>query len=1328
MKRRALIVTLILLLSLIPAWAIKPAVSASPNPEGTSVQGIRIYASEDTWIDEGGYVDSRNYRLRVGTYNGKEERPYLKFNLSELPEDAVIVRAVLKLHAYSHYGDLSHNVSVYGVLNDSWSDATLRWDNQPTETTGPLNWTIISLPDGDADANFTWDVTNFVREQFESDGVVSFYLHSNLSHVDTRDYIYFNSRESRYDNYPCLEIDYYVPPVTPIREIQSNTTDGDKSAYVGREVTTAGIVTGIAHWTSRGRDLYGFFIQNGTGPWRGIFVFTYTREPKYDDGTPVSVGDKVKVTGEVAESYGLTEIDHVSSIIRAEGVPLETPEPVVLHTGEVAQEQWESVLVMVENATVTNPDLGYGEWQVDDGSGPVRVDDLMYHYSAQNGEVFNYIVGVVYYSYGEFKIEPRGEEDLSLKIPEIVSLEVPRHYVGEGLINVTVRNNYEVSTNVTLRIAVNGDVLCLENLTLGGNEIRSIPVEWSPSEPGDYTINVTLMNRDGELFDTESRDVEVHYGVGLKSHGIPKVVLVDEPVEFNFTLFNNYSAAKTVNFTVLVNGEPLYSNDSIVLESGEELRLTIPWKAPRYGNYTVNATLRYGGVIVGEVGQRVYAQYGISPTGKSTIEPTADAYSYYYKGTDFSWRNYYIYQNTRYELAVGNSSLFSMERAYMKFDLNSIPEIANVTSAKLCVYAFYVKSPMEVGVYAVDDSWSEEQKPSEPPKLGDSINVTVMERSGEWYCWNVTDYVRDEASGDRTVSVALRMTNESMDNIAWIASRENPSNRPYLNVTYSIPLKIKNFENVTVAVIGNANVSSENGTLIVELDGESYAFSTPGKNVFIDATGFNPGKPSLLAYWKTTMIGYASELVGESTYRINARQVVRTTTTRLTIDIAMEADGTAVFVIPLQGDRVTGVGVVKDGENVTLHENATDDEIGYYYITDGHLVVVLKKDPTQVVVTFESTETVESPTAISTFYSISLYYSLYLHKRTPYLEGLYANFTNLTTELKRYNVSLGNVPIDEIREGMEEYREHLSQVPEDIFNFARYRFKVYPIFRHAREAFVLYKELTERLEGWNPVLQDALRAAEESNGSVQIVVPTPSNEVSVLIDASHGQYYVEKNEISYLVNKIQNELGWQVAFNYDSPITYDLLRGYTVVVLLDPKTDYTAQEIAAIKKYVENGGGLLIAGEWYKYANVNNFNEIVGDYGITFNPDELMDNDRNSGRPYYPFIGIYNKDHPAMKFVPEDWTIYYNGETLALSGNAVWLIKAYGTAYSVDAGGNVILEKGSNPIVAAAVDLGTGRIVAYGSSRGLSDSYHFKYIASNWPFIKGVLLWLAHQE
>ena len=1115
------------------------------------------------------------------------------------------------------------------------------------------------------------------------------------------------------------DIGHYVS----IQEIQSNTTNGDESAYSGRIVGTEGVVTAV------GNDF--FIIQNGTGPWSGIFVYTAS--------TPgVSVGDRVRVVGMVAEYYGMTEIARPGMVkIIGSG---EVPAPEILKTGDVAQEQWEGVLVQVENVSVTEVSDRY--WVVDDGSGPVNVSTYLYSPGdLEVGKVYLYVRGVVIYGWGSFKIMPRGSDDLALKIPEILSVNLFGHYVGEAPINVTIRNNYEITTNLTLKVSANSQEVFVQNESLLGGEVKTISVPWAPTEPGEYLLNVSLLSRDGDLYDSKILDVEVTYGVGISSYELPNVVIVEEPTQLNFTLFNNYSTAKTVNFTVLVNGEAVYSNESLVIGSGEELELRVPWSAPRYGNYTVNATLAYNGVVVSRVGQKIYAQYGISPKGSLEIEAVADAYSYYYKGTDFSWKSYYLYRGTRYELAIGNSSTFSRERAYLRFDLSSIPENANITSAELCVYAFYVRDPMDVAAYEIDDSWSETSNPSEPV-LGEVLDTVTMERGGKWYCWNATDYVIGEKSGDGLVSIALKMVDENQDNIAWVASRENPSNKPYLKVNYTLPVEVRNFENVTVVVIGKANASAEGRDVSVKVDGGEYDFKASTPNVFVDARDFDPNEPSLLAYWKAVLTGYEvskRNYVAEETLE----KTVSVTERRLTLHLAMGDPSMAVVVVPKLGDNVKSVTVIKDSGEFKLAENAVSSDLGYYYVTPTHVVVVLKRDPTDVIVTFENVEITTRPPAFDTFYKLSLHYMLYLRLHKDELESEYEKFENFTTELEGYNVDLSTVPVSEIREEMQTYRELTSGLPQNPVNMSTYKFRLYITFVQSRKAFLLHRELMKELTLWNPVLEKAVIKARElaqqqaaqanqtgessqTMNETEIIIPPVTEEVKVLIDYSHDQYYVGQG-IEELTKKIRENLGWEVTVSTE-PLTYDLLREYRVVILLNPKEDLSESEIEALQKYVENGGGLFIAGDWYKYVNLESLNAVVGKYGIKFNADELMDDDRNSGRRYYPYVGVYNREHPVMRYVPDTWVIYYSGDTLTLSGDAVWLIRAFDSGYTVDSEGNVIQKKGSGPIVAAAVEAGDGRIVAYGSSRALSDVYYGKYITSNWPFIRGALLWLAHQE
>ncbi len=180
--------------------------------------------------------------------------------------------------------------------------------------------------------------------------------------------------------------------VVAIYDIQYSLTG--PSPLAGQEVQTSGIVTAVSN--------YGFFLQDGSGAWNGIFV--------YEWGSNVNQGDEIDIIATVAEYYDKTELtDIVEYTILSSGNPL--PETVSLVTLEVNQEDYEGVLVQIYNAECTDYNPEFGEWLVDDGSGEIMINDLMFAFVPVLGEFYD-ITGVVDYSYSNFKIEPRDENDI----------------------------------------------------------------------------------------------------------------------------------------------------------------------------------------------------------------------------------------------------------------------------------------------------------------------------------------------------------------------------------------------------------------------------------------------------------------------------------------------------------------------------------------------------------------------------------------------------------------------------------------------------------------------------------------------------------------------------------------------------------------------------------------------------------------------------------------------------------------------------------------------------------------------------------------------------
>jgi len=180
-------------------------------------------------------------------------------------------------------------------------------------------------------------------------------------------------------------------PEYTIYEIQGQL---DASPYLGDMVQTTGIVTGA--FSS------GYFIQDGTGAWNGIYIFDNTNTP--------AIGDEITVIGEVGEYFDKTQLASISSFtVNSSGNVL--PDATLLSTADVNDEMYEGVLVKINNAVCTSEPDSNNEWVANDGSGEVIINDLIYDASPELYGIYN-ITGIVDYGYGAYKIEPRNSTDV----------------------------------------------------------------------------------------------------------------------------------------------------------------------------------------------------------------------------------------------------------------------------------------------------------------------------------------------------------------------------------------------------------------------------------------------------------------------------------------------------------------------------------------------------------------------------------------------------------------------------------------------------------------------------------------------------------------------------------------------------------------------------------------------------------------------------------------------------------------------------------------------------------------------------------------------------
>ena len=87
--------------------------------------------------------------------------------------------------------------------------------------------------------------------------------------------------------------------------------------------------------------------------------------------------------------------------------------PGQVKTGGSDAEKYEGVLVRVQDVSVADPDLGFGEWSMTDFSDTLGADDKWdYFYYPESLEVLGAVIGVMDYSFGARKIQPRLARDV----------------------------------------------------------------------------------------------------------------------------------------------------------------------------------------------------------------------------------------------------------------------------------------------------------------------------------------------------------------------------------------------------------------------------------------------------------------------------------------------------------------------------------------------------------------------------------------------------------------------------------------------------------------------------------------------------------------------------------------------------------------------------------------------------------------------------------------------------------------------------------------------------------------------------------------------------
>ncbi|MFZ6031409.1 MAG: endonuclease/exonuclease/phosphatase family protein [Chloroflexota bacterium] len=353
----------------------------------------------------------------------------------------------------------------------------------PVTGTGSLVW---ALPDIAPDS--TWGFTLTVAV---SDTLPSATLLTNQATVSTD----ANGDQPQNNTASCETTIY---PLVSIYDIQyvPDPAVSDSSVYSGTRVWVEGVVTAEPGEIDD-QDVAFVMQQPGGGAWHGLLVYKGSRFETLE----APEGTRLRVLGLVKEYYGMTEMDLALGHAAIEELGWQTPlTPTVIGTGQLSDvdravsEPWEGVLLEFRDAVVTDDALGYGEWYFDDGSGPVRADDLGEKdgdltYAPADGDLLTFVRGIPWYSFGNYKLEPRYDADIALHVAVPVLTKSAPALIGPGE-TFTYTLSLENKTGFTLNSVVISDVVPQNSSlasALDGGVLDGDTLAWHVASLADQT-------------------------------------------------------------------------------------------------------------------------------------------------------------------------------------------------------------------------------------------------------------------------------------------------------------------------------------------------------------------------------------------------------------------------------------------------------------------------------------------------------------------------------------------------------------------------------------------------------------------------------------------------------------------------------------------------------------------------------------------------------------------------------------------------------------------------------------------------------------------------
>jgi hypothetical protein len=237
------------------------------------------------------------------------------------------------------------------------------------------------------------------------------------------------------------------------------------------------------------------------------------------------------------------------------------------------------------------------------------------------------------------------------------------------------------------------------------------------------------------------------------------------------------------------------------------------------------------------------------------------------------------------------------------------------------------------------------------------------------------------------------------------------------------------------------------------------------------------------------------------------------------------------------------------------------------------------------------------------------------------------------------------------------------------------------------------------------------------------IYPNYETETRAVFDIYHGEIFPPLGETtssySELYKQLQNN-GFDTSINVN-PITQDALSNVNVLVFVGPMTKFETQEINAIKKFVQNGGNLLVL------AHISSpLNGLMQEFNITISGSVTSESENLIDSSPQNFFVKDLENHTITKGIKQiavfgSWSLQSKepARTVAWTSKTAWSEVTKNMKFDNES------EKQERLGIVSAVEYGRGKVVVITDDAVFLNK--FIDIADNRMLGENIILWFKEK-